>query len=104
MRGLKLFLSSTFFISVGRTPLGARGLKLQDTSIKIDYEKSHPARGAWIETKPLNQIKNLNSRTPLGVRGLKLVPARHAIHSKESHPARGAWIETFEYLFRDTFS
>ena len=34
----------------GRTPRGVRGLKLSIYLKKKTLSKSHPARGAWIET------------------------------------------------------
>ena len=33
----------------GRTPQGVRGLKFEDMYKYLTHDKSHPARGAWIE-------------------------------------------------------
>ena len=56
---------------------------------------SHPARGAWIETKTKKKMnKNEKCRTPPGVRGLKQIDKMQEQARMESHPARGAWIET----------
>ena len=71
--------SYTFYFSLplynaarGRTPQGVRGLKSAHEDIRLQREKSHPARGAWIEIIP--------SAFVYGFIG-------------SSHPARGAWIE-----------
>ena len=50
VRGLKPILKNKKNIMYGRTPLGVRGLKLVLLWILIYPMKSHPARGAWIET------------------------------------------------------
>ena len=49
-----------------------RGLKQKNRVLLTDYLKSHPARGAWIETKEKTGSKAPDGRTPPGVRGLKL--------------------------------
>ena len=57
-------------------------------------EKSHPARGAWIEIGAWYSPETaLPSRTPQGVRGLKFVGYLPDDGAPVSHPARGAWIE-----------
>ena len=59
---------------------------------------SHPARGAWIETRPpMDRRLARARRTPRGVRGLK--PPRSSWRAVRwaSHPARGAWIETSSF-------
>ena len=79
--------------------------------------RSHPARGAWIEisfSRRVSQhfpgrtphgVRGLKwftscmlidltaGRTPHGVRGLKFLRAAAQLHMMQSHPARGAWIE-----------
>ena len=37
-------------VQSGRTPRGVRGLKLKFPVRQSGFEKSHSARGAWIET------------------------------------------------------
>ena len=60
----------------------------------IRSDKSHPARGAWIEIfSVLPFTSTAKSRTPQGVRGLKLSGSWGHLHNDKSHPARGAWIE-----------
>ena len=64
--------------------------------------KSHPARGAWIEiTKYGIQNKLEIGRTPQGVRGLKYAAAAPGQCQFRSHPARGAWIEILASVFGD---
>lgn len=55
-----------------RTPPGVRGLKHPGTGVYRSSYKSHPARGAWIET-PMKDSSppKTYGRTPPGVRGLK---------------------------------
>ena len=56
-----------------RAPHGARGLKQSyETPIAV-YDRSRPARGAWIETRRKWKMKVI----------------------VRSRPARGAWIETY---------
>ena len=55
---------------------------------------SHPARGAWIEISQAAYIGLiLMGRTPQGVRGLKYSGRLDIFCEGVSHPARGAWIE-----------
>ena len=93
---------------------------------QLTVRKSHPARGAWIETKAgLVNMANSMGRTPPGVRGLKRSAGKSAIfyncrtppgvrglkhhrHGRDvpfclSHPARGAWIETDKKAPSDKF-
>ena len=56
-------------------------------------EKSHPARGAWIEIMKRIKTVTANRRTPRGVRGLKYEMLMTGQDNTLSHPARGAWIE-----------
>ena len=59
-----------------RTPRGVRGLKYTPGAVGGAYNKSHPARGAWIEIS-VSALKSA-SGTP-------------------SHPAWGAWIEIEQF-------
>ena len=72
VRGLKLkdYLKSSNL--TGRTPPGVRGLKLLLLQYFLVASRSHPTRGAWIETKGLLKV----------------------MQDSGSHPTRGAWIET----------
>ena len=77
MRGLKLRRNIIPADYPRRTPPGVRGLKLGVERGATAFQKSHPARGAWIETNTLLLgICVKPSRTPPGVRGLK--PIGHA--------------------------
>ena len=44
--------------SVGRTPLGVRGLKQDPTQAGAQLNVSHPARGAWIETADMQFLES----------------------------------------------
>ena len=66
----RCWIGRLFFL--GRTPRGVRGLKRLLPAPCGYLKKSHPARGAWIETAGY-----------IGRQGFAV-----------SHPARGAWIET----------
>ena len=50
VRGLKLYLSHQNHIQASRTPPGVRGLKRYPATHPPPNHRSHPARGAWIET------------------------------------------------------
>ena len=63
--------NTTMLNGFGRTPHGVRGLKSPDIGECEAFFASHPARGAWIEIRPL-RVQRL---------------------ARGSHPARGAWIE-----------
>ena len=64
------------------------------TIIKKPRQRSHPARGAWIEILIHFPPKAARKgRTPQGVRGLKFRLSRSEQRRMMSHPARGAWIE-----------
>ena len=79
---------------VRRTPQGVRGLKWDIVEIMHSLYRSHPARGAWIEIIPTEEMADPDAgRTPQGVRGLKLAYGQDRYRHLLSHPARGAWIE-----------
>ena len=63
-----------------------------------NFNLSHSARSAWIETEdgPGSQ-PTFPGRTPQGVRGLKLATYAMMKLGIESHSARSAWIETLDY-------
>ena len=71
-RGLKLADRLPYNLDHGRAPHGARGLKHEVCIRLIDYVRSRPARGAWIETDYFFLF----------------------LLFLQSRPARGAWIET----------
>ena len=50
MRGLKQYYACKWIQHSSRTPPGVRGLKLLHRGKVVRLTKSHPARGAWIET------------------------------------------------------
>ena len=50
VRGLKQYYRLEPALIFGRTPPGVRGLKLLMRVLEAQQQKSHPARGAWIET------------------------------------------------------
>ena len=78
-----------------RTPHGARGLKLQVSLVERIRLMSHPAWGAWIETRiSATARRDTPSRTPHGARGLKHIHIGEVRTLSVSHPAWGAWIET----------
>ena len=117
VRGLKRRLRLILLLLFGRTPGGVRGLKPRKVLAMRTKGKSHPGRGAWIETA-IALLTNAvpSSRTPPGVRGLKpllvlllLIRLRRTPPGVRglkrpwpvdtslppgSHPTRGAWIET----------
>ena len=72
VRGLKRPTLHGLVLARCRTLHGVRGLKLLVHELICGVKKSHPSRGAWIETEV--EFHNINNVT--------------------SHPSRGAWIET----------
>ena len=68
VRGLKFLLVFLLVILAGRTPQGVRGLKLSDFALGIFACKSHSARSAWIEISMIFTPFDIAvSRNPHGV-------------------------------------
>ena len=90
---------------MSRTPHGVRGLKQIAHNLNVPRTKSHPTRGAWIETCWASTgAASTARRTPHGVRGLKRYAVALVDGIGMSHPTRGAWIETVsdQYSCRPT--
>ena len=95
MRGLKLYNSPTHGIVPCRTPPGVRGLKLTLMNVAGKNYRSHPARGAWIETWFCDvEPDDLSESHPARGAWIETMLTPAFKHVFKSHPARGAWIET----------
>ena len=69
---MKFYPADAIADQEGRTPHGVRGLKSAMCGKSCGRQRSHPARGAWIEITPQGMAGLPDpSRTPHGVRGLK---------------------------------
>ena len=73
VRGLKSPMLGGWPSGTCRTPQGVRGLKCSLVRVAVvGVNVSHPARGAWIEIRPMSRpTPTSTGRTPQGVRGLK---------------------------------
>ena len=104
-------------LAKGRSPHGERGLKCFRVPILRRHTVSLPARGAWIEIYPLQEVfpdllwslpargawieihssgvkrRTIMCRSPHGERGLKYHSPPAGGPVSRSLPARGAWIE-----------
>ena len=69
-------------------------MKHKEAYHPFDGDESHPARGAWIETRCHFQEKRNTLSHPARGAWIETMKMIHARNSHTSHPARGAWIET----------
>ena len=84
-----------YIVYRGRTPPGVRGLKPARSNENAILARSHPTRGAWIETANMDTINiNLPSHPTRGAWIETSIPTLN-FPDKPSHPTRGAWIETY---------
>ena len=95
VRGLKLQYPQTRPWCPGRTPPGVRGLKPYLPPVSVRSRRSHPTRGAWIET--IKGYREDNCQLSHPTRGAWIETSKIAVcklRTVKSHPTRGAWIET----------
>ena len=76
-----------------RTPQGVRGLKYRLEMRSLIWDKSHPARGAWIEIQNAGAILGLYASHPARGAWIEMFISVSWTEEYMSHPARGAWIE-----------
>ena len=73
-------------------------MKLTAWLKNVAKPKSHPARGAWIETTRLIPAPPYISSHPARGAWIETRRTRRSKSRRESRPARGAWIETHDAL------